>query len=290
MRKLSCWLPLLLAVAACSSTTSATHVATLAADVASADVPAADAAATDAPAADVAPPAPTCNPLAPEWDCMLPFPSDAWRVNGKILLSEKALPHMTDNGPAVDMFAQHPTDGASVLPQIAVRIPGGVTPTDLVPFPLQTSPMLSLDDSLLPANKTLILDAETGKFVVHFAEIDPRPTVPDDRALVIRPLLRLQNNHRYIVALRASMRHVDGSAIAAPAHFLALRDEPATALPDRQHYEADIFPQLDKAGVDRLLAGLGLDGTQRAEQLSVETMLALCEAVRTDLTSQTVND
>ncbi len=208
---------------------------------------------------------------------MLPFPSDAWRVNGKILLSETALPHMTDNGPAIDMFAQHPTDGASVLPQIALRIPGGVTPTDLVPFPLQTSPMLSLDDSLLPANKTLILDAETGKFVVHFAEIDPRPTVPDDRALVLRPLVRLQNNHRYIVALRASMRHVDGSAIAAPAHFLALRDEPATALPDRQHYEADIFPQLDKAGVARKDLMLAWDFTTESEPLASGDLLAVRE-------------
>ncbi|MGO8689074.1 MAG: 16S rRNA (adenine(1518)-N(6)/adenine(1519)-N(6))-dimethyltransferase RsmA [Thermoguttaceae bacterium] len=38
--------------------------------------------------------------------------------------------------------------------------------------------------------------------------------------------------------------------------------------------------RLDKAGVDRILARLGLDGTQRAERLDPEAMLALCEAVR----------
>lgn len=39
--------------------------------------------------------------------------------------------------------------------------------------------------------------------------------------------------------------------------------------------------RLDKPGVDRVLAAVGLDGQQRAEQLSVEELLALSEAVRT---------
>ncbi len=38
---------------------------------------------------------------------------------------------------------------------------------------------------------------------------------------------------------------------------------------------------LDKAGVDRLLAATGLRGEQRAEELDVDTLLALAEAVRT---------
>jgi 16S rRNA (adenine1518-N6/adenine1519-N6)-dimethyltransferase len=39
--------------------------------------------------------------------------------------------------------------------------------------------------------------------------------------------------------------------------------------------------ELDKPQVDAVLSELGLDGTARAEQLGVDTMLALCEAVRT---------
>ncbi len=38
--------------------------------------------------------------------------------------------------------------------------------------------------------------------------------------------------------------------------------------------------RLDKPRVDRILARTGLEGTERAEQLDVQTMLALCEAVR----------
>jgi 16S rRNA (adenine1518-N6/adenine1519-N6)-dimethyltransferase len=38
--------------------------------------------------------------------------------------------------------------------------------------------------------------------------------------------------------------------------------------------------RLDKPGVDRLLARQGLDGTERAERLDPDALLALCEAVR----------
>ncbi len=41
--------------------------------------------------------------------------------------------------------------------------------------------------------------------------------------------------------------------------------------------------RLDKPQVDRILAQTGLEGTVRAEQLDVQTMLALCEAVRAEV-------
>jgi 16S rRNA (adenine1518-N6/adenine1519-N6)-dimethyltransferase len=42
--------------------------------------------------------------------------------------------------------------------------------------------------------------------------------------------------------------------------------------------------QLDKPAVDRILAEIGVDGTVRAEELPVPTMLALCERIRAELT------
>jgi 16S rRNA (adenine1518-N6/adenine1519-N6)-dimethyltransferase len=41
--------------------------------------------------------------------------------------------------------------------------------------------------------------------------------------------------------------------------------------------------RLEKPAVDRILAGVGLDPKIRAEQLGVDTMLALCDAVRAQL-------
>lgn len=40
--------------------------------------------------------------------------------------------------------------------------------------------------------------------------------------------------------------------------------------------------RLDKAAVDRILDEMGLDGTARAEELAVPTMLALCERIRAE--------
>jgi 16S rRNA (adenine1518-N6/adenine1519-N6)-dimethyltransferase len=52
-----------------------------------------------------------------------------------------------------------------------------------------------------------------------------------------------------------------------------LRSELATVVRDR----------LDKPDVDRILAAEGLDGQMRAEQLSVDAMLSLCERVRKEM-------
>jgi len=41
--------------------------------------------------------------------------------------------------------------------------------------------------------------------------------------------------------------------------------------------------QITKPQVDRILGELNLDGTVRAEELDIETMLALCEAVRAEV-------
>jgi 16S rRNA (adenine1518-N6/adenine1519-N6)-dimethyltransferase len=41
--------------------------------------------------------------------------------------------------------------------------------------------------------------------------------------------------------------------------------------------------RLDKPAADRLLAALGLDPEIRAEQLDVDAMLSLCDAVRAEL-------
>lgn len=237
----------------------------------------------DAAGSDGSTTVPTCNPLAPEWDCMLPFPSDAWRVGGRIRLSETALPHMQGGGPVIDLFAPHPTDGASVLPQIALRIPGGISDAGVVPFPLQDAPTMTLDDGMAPASIVQLLDAETGKPVVHFAEIDPRPTNPDDRSLMIRPLIRLQNAHRYIVAIRAAgpsggLRRPDGSAIAPPAHFLQLRDDAKAGLPDSAHYNTQIFPVLEKAGIARKDLLIAWDFTTESEATANSDMLAVREA------------
>src|SRR5690348_10754857 len=65
-----------------------------------------------------------CNPLAPEYDCLLPFPSDyflaedvALPLGHRVRLSEAAKPK-TKDGTAFDFTELHPADGWSHGTQI----------------------------------------------------------------------------------------------------------------------------------------------------------------------------
>ena len=49
--------------------------------------------------------------------------------------------------------------------------------------------------------------------ILHVAEPDPRTDVPGRQALVLRPLRRLKNRARYVVALRA-LKDTSGAAVA----------------------------------------------------------------------------
>ncbi len=223
----------------------------------------------------------SCNPLAEEWDCLYPWPSDfflapdAKMPNGvRVEVPAGALPQFVggSSGPTpIDFFQLDPTDGFSVEPQIAVRIPGSVEVSGLV------SVFEDLAPSLTPKSETLLLDADTGALVVHFAEIDPRPAKLDDRALVIRPLTRLKNSHRYIVALHG-LKHADGSPVTAPKMFADLRDEkPSGAFEERMqaYYDARIFPALAKAKVDRKSLQLAWDFTTESDEATTGDMLSI---------------
>ncbi len=225
-----------------------------------------------------------CNPIAAEWDCLMPWPSDWARnpVTLQVRVPEVAQPHMADNGKAIDFQQDHPIDGFSLLPTIAVRIPGGISADGLVPFPLATPPTVGLEASLQPASPTLLVDAETSALVPHFAEIDPRPAKIDDRVLLLRPVTRLIPGHRYIVALHG-LKHPDGTAIQAPRDqanqpglFEKLRDKAANCnTPLLAHYEKAVFPPLVKAKIERKSLILAWDFTTQTQASAQGDLIAM---------------
>src|SRR5690606_7284575 len=131
-----------------------------------------------------------CNPLAFEHDCLLPYPSDFYLAGSgaerRVTVPASALP-VDANGATIDFLAHHPADGFSVGNQILVLFPQGVDDTDLV------GAGSDLNDSLAPSSPTILLEADTGRRVLHLAEVDPRAKDPARQTLVIRPLERLAN-------------------------------------------------------------------------------------------------
>jgi hypothetical protein len=226
-----------------------------------------------------------CNPLAADWDCMLPYPSDALLVDDASLPSGRRValsPGMVLKGKKgdIDPTLLHPADGFSPGNQILALFPGGVDGENLVFH--QDDVTQSLGDE----SPTLLIDTSTGEPVLHFAELDPRADDDARRGLVIRPLIRLKDATRYIVVIR-KLKGLDGKAIAPPEGFRRLRDARAgndpILGPLATRYESEIFPVLESAGVERKSLQLAWDFTTRTEENATGDLQHVRELLMADL-------
>lgn len=231
-----------------------------------------------------------CNPLAADWDCMLPYPSDfylkddASTPSGKHVVVPDNVTIQTSLGTPVNFTRDHPADGFSIEPQIDVLFPQGVDDSNL---PFLTGPN-DITTSLDATSPTVIIEAKTGKRILHLAEIDPRTTDPKEQAFIIRPLERLQESTRYIVAIR-DLKDTSGKAIPAPEGFRRIRDGVTAGDPIldpiAKRYEKDIFPALKKAGIDRSSLQLAWDFTTESRKSITGDMFKMRELLVQALTT-----
>lgn len=224
---------------------------------------------------------PGCNPLAHEGDCMLPYPSDFFSVEDASMprgrglsFPEPSLPH-TDTGEVVDPTRPWASDGYSHLTPIFAVLPGGFDDANL-PFH-QDDLQASLGDD----SPTVLLRAD-GQRVPHFAEVDPRVADPNRQALFIRPMVRLDDGARYIVALR-HLKSAAGDDVVAPEGFRRLRDRDARGdpllEPISDRYAREVFPVLKSAGVRRKELQLAWDFTTASRERVTGDMLTIRDAV-----------
>ncbi len=219
-----------------------------------------------------------CNPLAAEHDCLLPYPSDQFLVeddgqpSGRRLALPPAALFADRDGRPVDLVSLHPADGFSPGTQILALFPQGVDDSNLV------GATDDPNDSVGPDSPTILLDVESGEPVMHLAELDPRAELDARRGLLLRPLVRLRDHHRYVVAIRR-LRGTDGSLLPAPEAFRRIRDggdtsHPALA-PLANRYETDVMAPLQAAGVARSELQLAWDFTTRTIDSATGDMLAV---------------
>jgi hypothetical protein len=217
-----------------------------------------------------------CNPVAAEHDCLLPFPSDAWLARDpttatgrRISIREPAV--LRDaSGAAFDPWRLHPADGFSPGAQILALLPG-VADGGSLPGPYQAAA------SLAHESPTVLLDVERGARVLHLSELDPRADDDARRALLVRPLERLRDGGRYVVALRG-LRDAAGRLVGTPRVFRALRDGEhlaGTLAALAARYEEEIFAPLAAAGVARADLQLAWDFTVRSRASAAGEMLAV---------------
>lgn len=191
-----------------------------------------------------------CDPINPSY-CGFPFPSNVYAVADedtetglRVAFKTEGLP-VAKNGHEQDPTPWSRADGFSASSAILAHFPNAVGDGLVSVLDIGAS----LDDGAL----TVVIDAETGERVPHWAEMDHHGDA-EEQSLLIHPALPMRDGTRYIVAVRGL---VDGSGAAiepSPA-FLALRDGEPSDEPSvearRGLYDDDIFPALADAGIDR---------------------------------------
>ncbi len=185
-----------------------------------------------------------CDPLVPQF-CGHPFPSNVYTVEDSETVTGRRVSFGSNLMLGNDPTPWNKSDGFSAgspiitsLPGIAVGQFGG--PDDI-------------DASLSEESPTIVLDVESGELVPHFAEVDIRAPSAEQRSTMIRPVVRLRDDKRYIVAFR-NLKNEDDELIEASPAFAALRDETASddeSVDARRDLYDDIFAALAAKGWER---------------------------------------
>jgi hypothetical protein len=211
-----------------------------------------------------------CNPLGFEQHCFFPYPSnvflsaDASTPSGKLVVLPEVAQLTNKRGKVFDMLAQHPADGFSHHQPIIATFGQEIDDANL------TFHTDDYTDTLKPTSTTLLIKADTGELVAHWAEIDRVAEDPASRMLFVRALKNLDHETRYVVAVQG-LKGGDGALIDAPRGFKALRDggdDELAGIPElRTRYNTEVFPVLTDLGVDLSDVQLAWDFTTQSEQM-----------------------
>ncbi len=213
-----------------------------------------------------------CDALVPS-HCGFPFPSNVYTIDDattptgkRVAFGATTLPQYA-SGHNNDPKSWSDHDGFSPGSAPLTHIPGAT----ITGLPTQETMGLSIG----PDSPTILMEADTGKRVPHFAELDMSRGFDETRAFMIRPAIRLKDATRYIVAIR---RVVDasGAAIAPSPVFQALRD--GTAFGDvsvgrRRALYADIFDRLGKAGIPKTDLQIAWDYTTASRDNNTRALI-----------------
>jgi hypothetical protein len=251
---------------------------------------------------------PTACDVLNNAECLLPYPSSRFEVPDastptgvRLSIPASGLPTLI--GPALSPAPYNALDGFSPTPQIAMHFPGGVNLALSGAAILrgngaaQSPPFVGIRmadaRSLESDSPTVLIDAETGERVLHWAELDARADGNAARqALFLRAGTALRPGGHYVVAVRR-LRHPSGATIQPEPAFDALRDARPSDIPGfqerREYYEANVFPVLAAAGVARADLQLAFDFHVQSESQLTRQMLAMRDRAFAWIDAETAN-
>lgn len=191
------------------------------------------------------------NPIVPEV-AGFPFPSDFYLVQDGSTKTDRRveLPDAAVVGQGM-AAALGGADGFSWIPLIVTSLPGGVATSSLPSTPEETT-----------TGSSSVLLVKTGSWdrVPVVVETDLTEPKAELRALIIRPLVALEENAGYVVLLRDTLRDLQGRAHRAGAAFAALRDGTPTGVDAIERQREDF--KLVTAAIEAI--GLAAEGVVQA--------------------------
>ncbi len=213
-----------------------------------------------------------CNPLGGA-GCLMPWPSMAYYDGSHLAIPPEAMPVNVDMN-AVDPTPLNRWDGFSPTGPMLVSFPNGVSGDNLPSFK-------NPDESLAADSPIILLDVDTGERTPFFAEIDQNTMDPVKRDLIIRPLARLHPKSHYAVALRNTLKDLDGNPLPISDGFAALRDGKSYNHPLWKNVSArsdEMFDALAAAGVDKSDLVLAWDFVTASDEFLTQDLMTMRDA------------
>ncbi len=262
----------------------------------------------------------TCDPLDPA-ACLLPFPSDFFTVadgstdtGRRINFSIDAMPRngteVTEGGEGkpADPSEWNRNDGFSPGSMVMTYVPGidlqqtwGTADRPHSTAGVNEQGYFDHRDHIAdiglyqnPDAPIVIIDTETGQRHPFWSELDQHPSAVSagEQVLIMRPAINFTEGHRYVVALR-NLKDSAGTEIAAGETFTAFKNGASNDVARQQHFDDNIFPVLEKAGIAKDDLYLAWDFTVASERNLSERMLhirddAFAQLGDTDLSDRKV--
>lgn len=241
-----------------------------------------------------------CNPLLTDLDCTLPYPSDFFRSvddampSGHRVALDGEGRVFTGAGDSATVTDRALYDGFSRTPTISFILGDVIEPSQVVGI------HDDYDLSTAATHGVVLLHVDSGTLVPHFVDFDARAEDEVRTMVQVRPLVQLEEDARYVVAVQG-LTNPNGDVIDAPEGFRRLRDgvagDDASYAGLNERYGADVFAPLEAAGVD--VGGLqlawdfttGTDVHAMNDMLTMrEQLVAHLEANGVEVTIDVVND
>ena len=220
-----------------------------------------------------------CDPLDPA-HCLLPWPNDHFRKDGRLALRDSMMPRNAAGRP-VRATDYNRSDGFSPGQIVVTRVPG---------LDLRRSgavPVTNMARAFAPRAPIVVIDARTGKRRLIWAELDSQAERRSEQTLLIHPGANWREGRRYIVALR-NLRNSRGRELRPGRAFRRFRKGRAHGRRAR-HFE-DIFRRLEDAGIRRRDLYLAWDFTVASRRNLSGRMLSIRDRAFASLGDRDLGD